>query len=144
MRRQKTLTVLVGEFIVALTFFGTTTQLFAATPERVLLSFCSTPYNCPDGGQSWAGLIFDSAGHLYGTTLAGGNYFGCPGGCGTVFKLGRGARGHWTETVLHKFCSAPKCADGGKPLSSLIFDSAGNLYGTTLGGGSVGGVVTTF
>ncbi len=72
-----------------------------------------------------AGLIFDDAGNLYGTTGAGGTY-----GYGTVFELTPAAGGGWTEQVLHNFNDA----DGGKPQAGLILDAAGNLYGTTVRG----------
>jgi uncharacterized repeat protein (TIGR03803 family) len=71
-------------------------------------------------------LIFDQAGNLYGTTLLGGVL-----NQGTVFKLTPNADGRWTESVLHSFCSRPNCGDGERPLAGLIFDQAGNLYGTT-------------
>jgi uncharacterized repeat protein (TIGR03803 family) len=78
-----------------------------------------------DGGGPFAALIMDSAGNLYGTTRGG-----------TVFKLAPNKSGRWQETVLYTFCSVTNCADGADPWSSLIFDSAGNLYGTTYNGGS--------
>ena len=93
--------------------------------EQILYSFTAAP----DGYYPVAGLIFDAAGNLYGTTAAGGE---APGD-GTVFKLTR-ANG-WKETQLHSFNGGS--TDGGTPYSSLIFDAAGNLYGTTTGGGSV-------
>jgi hypothetical protein len=55
------------------------------------------------------------------------------GGCGTVFELKPNAGGGWTETVLHNFGNGH---DGSLPLAGLIFDDAGNLYGTTLSGGT--------
>jgi uncharacterized repeat protein (TIGR03803 family) len=76
-------------------------------------------------------LIFDSAGNLYGTTvgLTSVTY-------GTAFELTPVAGGGgWTETVLHTFCSELECADGTVPMSTLVFDSEGNLYGTTRSGG---------
>jgi uncharacterized repeat protein (TIGR03803 family) len=107
----------------------------AAGAEKVLYSFCAAS-NCADGGQSWASLIFDSAGNLYGTTAVGGSA-GCGGvGCGTVFELTAGADGKWAEKVLYKFCSTANCADGANPYAGVIFDSLGNLYGTTGAGGS--------
>lgn len=97
-----------------------------------------------DGGDPQAGLIFDKAGDLYGTTSGGG---GCQtkGGCGTVFKLSPPVppATQWTESVLYSFCAVQYCPDGGFPQAGLIFDKAGNLYGTTpLGGVQYGpGVV---
>ena len=80
-----------------------------------------------------AGLIADSSGNLYGTTLVGGSYSG-----GVVFKLSPSG----TETVLYSFCSLPSCSDGAAPAAGLIADSSGNLYGTTTYGGASGiGVV---
>jgi uncharacterized repeat protein (TIGR03803 family) len=76
------------------------------------------------------GLIFGAAGNLYGT--AGGGSATCPGGCGVVFKLAPNPDGTWTESVLYTFSGG---ADGVGPVG-LIFDAAGNLYGTTVGGGS--------
>jgi uncharacterized repeat protein (TIGR03803 family) len=99
--------------------------------ENVLYSFCSGT-NCVDGSTSYANLIFDSAGNLYGTTPFGGS------GSGVVFQLVPNADGSWTESVLHNFCSRmrPFCADGYQPAKAMIFDVAGNLYGTTFGGGA--------
>ena len=87
--------------------------------EKVLHSF-----NRRHGrGGPFGTLIFDAAGNLYGTTLYGGTY-----GYGTVFELTPGAGGGWTETVLHNFGYGK---DGAVPYAGLIFDAAGNLYGTT-------------
>jgi uncharacterized repeat protein (TIGR03803 family) len=96
--------------------------------ETVLYTFGGLP----DGAEPWAGLIFDAAGNLYGTTSQGGNYL-----YGTVFELMPNGSGGWTETVLHSFGSG---TDGYQPLNgSLMFDAAGNLYGTTQEGGTAGG-----
>jgi uncharacterized repeat protein (TIGR03803 family) len=101
----------------------------------VLYKFCSTA-NCPDGANPYARLIFDSVGNLYGTT-GGGGLSGCSEeGCGTVFELTLGDDGTWSEKVLYKFCSVTNCADGKYPYAGLIFDSAGNLFGTTYSGGT--------
>ncbi len=80
-----------------------------------------------NGSQVLAGLIFDQAGNLYGTTATGGL------GSGTVYELSPAVGGGWTETVLYKFGSRTK--DGANPYSGVVFDAAGNLYGTTLQGG---------
>jgi uncharacterized repeat protein (TIGR03803 family) len=81
-----------------------------------------------DGAGLWGSLALDSQGNVYGTTSGGGAY-----GHGTVFKLTLGSKGKWTETVLHSFPSFAD--DGGGPTDGLILDPAGNLYGTTEGGG---------
>ena len=113
---------------------GTVFQLTPAAGggwnEKVLYSFEGNP----DGADPYAGLIFDAAGNLYGTTSYGGTYRNCRYGCGTVFELTPAAGGGWTETVLHSFDGNP---DGANPLfGGLIFDAAGNLYGTTYQGGT--------
>ena len=84
----------------------------------------------PDGGSPFGQLIRDSNGNLYGTTNGGG-----ASNAGVIFKID--TSGH--ETVLYSFTGGD---DGGFPLAGLIRDSAGNLYGTTNGGGVAGaGVV---
>jgi uncharacterized repeat protein (TIGR03803 family) len=92
-----------------------------------------------DGAYPEAALVTDSTGTLYGTTLAGGNG-GCASkssiGCGTVFQVVPSAGGKWSEKVLHRFSDKGK--DGIQPQASLIVDSAGNLFGTTTGGGDYG------
>jgi uncharacterized repeat protein (TIGR03803 family) len=96
--------------------------------ETVLYSFCSQA-NCADGAFPQAGVIFDSSGNLYATTLTGGNQ-NCNEegpGCGTVFELQPSQTG-WTESVLYVF--GDNTADGHYPRGSLVFDGAGNLYGT--------------
>jgi uncharacterized repeat protein (TIGR03803 family) len=118
-------------FAVFFGFLTITAPLFAAATENVLYSFC-TASNCTNGLDPNAGLIFDAAGNLYGTTAEGGAY-----GEGTVFQLVL-AGGTWSETVLYSFCKLSKCTDGEYPTAGLIFDSAGNLYGTTSEGGAYG------
>jgi uncharacterized repeat protein (TIGR03803 family) len=98
--------------------------------ESVLYSFCSSS-SCVDGSSPWAGLIFDQAGNLYGTTSEGGASRG-----GTVFMLKPNPGGSWTESVLYSFCSLAHCSDGSFPVDGVIFDTAGNLYGTTSFGGN--------
>jgi uncharacterized repeat protein (TIGR03803 family) len=100
--------------------------------EIVLHHFC-TAAGCADGAFPVAGLTFDGAGHLYGTTNSGGR---CK--CGVAFKISvvSGISGGWLETVLYEFCTAEYCPDGSAPHAGVTFDLAGNLYGTTSGGGS--------
>jgi uncharacterized repeat protein (TIGR03803 family) len=81
----------------------------------------------PDGGEPYGGLVFDRFGNLYGTT-----YYAGTNDAGTVYELTH-THGTWTEQVLYSFTGG---ADGGSPISSLVSDAAGNLYGTTSAGGS--------
>jgi len=77
-----------------------------------------------DGSSGSAGrLIFDAAGNLYGVTTVGGAH-----GDGIVFELTHNPNGPWTLTPLYAFQDQP---DGALPYGGLIFDKAGNLYGTT-------------
>jgi len=88
----------------------------------------------------YCSLTLDPGGNLYGTTYEEGIVNGgCPLGCGTVFKLTQ-TGGNWTETDLYDFTGIN--GDGTQPISNVVFDSGGNLYGTTTFGGSHnGGIV---
>ena len=97
-----------------------------AASARVLHNFDSSG---TDGFNPEDSLIFDAAGNLYGTTSAGGKYH-----VGTVFELTPQTGGNWSEKILHSFIENGK--DGNFPLDNLIFDTAGNLYGTTWAGGT--------
>ena len=88
--------------------------------EHLLYSF----QDSSDGSIPGGGLIFDSAGNLYGTTTNGGN-----GGGGTVFELSPSGD-TWTYKLLYSFSG-----NGYGPEAALSMDGAGNLYGTTGGGG---------
>jgi uncharacterized repeat protein (TIGR03803 family) len=103
--------------------------------ESVLYSFKGYPLlGNNDGWQPTAGLIFDAAGNLYGTTEFGGGSPNCNGdGCGTVFKLSPGLDGTWTESVLYSFQGS---SDGAAPHGGVVWDPAGNLYGATPSGGN--------
>jgi uncharacterized repeat protein (TIGR03803 family) len=98
----------------------------------------------PDGFGPQAGLVLDAQGNLYGTTFYGGHnpicYRGGGFGCGNVFELTPKVGGQWIENVLHEFGIGN---DGTLPEGNLVFDSSGNLYGTTLRGG-VNGSGTVF
>lgn len=88
-----------------------------------------------DGAYPYFGdLTFDSAANIYGTTSAGGG--GCTGfgGCGAVFKLTRSGA-NWTENVIYAFSSG---SAGLTPLSGVISDASGNLYGTLFQGSAFG------
>jgi uncharacterized repeat protein (TIGR03803 family) len=87
-----------------------------------------------DGSVPYQALTLDAAGNLYGTASAGGGKSAaCKYGCGTVFELSPSGNGTWTEKTLHNFTT--NAADGSSPACKLIFDTAGNLYGTTGSGG---------
>ena len=110
------------------TVFELTPNPDGSWTKETLHSFTGT-----DGRGPVAGLIFDQAGNLYGTTGQGGNPNDCvnDSGCGVVFKLTPNADGSWTEKTLYSFTGGSK--DDGDPWASLVFDQAGNLYGTTEG-----------
>jgi uncharacterized repeat protein (TIGR03803 family) len=91
-----------------------------------------------DGGEFPAGsLVFDQAGNLYGMTSQGGS-----DGEGTVFELSPPAAPgeQWTATLLYNFGTVAGVLIG-NPTGPLVFDEAGNLYGTAAGGSADGGVV---
>jgi uncharacterized repeat protein (TIGR03803 family) len=83
-----------------------------------------------DGDGPAGGLVMDAAGNLYGATYDGGT-----DNLGTVYELSPGSDGSWTEKVLYSFASG---VDANFPAAPLVFDSAGNLYGTSNGGGTAG------
>src|SRR6516162_98137 len=104
--------------------------------EKVLHSFTGIP----DGGGPGSGLMFDSAGNLYGT--AGGGMGGpvCQIGCGVVFELSPDGSGGWTEKINYTFTGG---SDGRSPSGRPTIDAAGNLYGTTNFGGSISAACPT-
>jgi hypothetical protein len=110
-----------------------------AWTETVLYSFCSQS-GCVDGAYPQDRLILDAQGNLYGTTNVGGLPGGCNTsgfggyGCGVVFELVHSNNG-WKENVLYTFTGN---SDGGFPYAGVIFDKAGNIYGTTNGEGFYG------
>jgi len=104
--------------------YGTVFKLNTGRKEKVLHAFTGGS----DGGYPYYGsLVRDGAGNFYGTTSFGGanQYFG------TVFKVNKAGQ----QTVLYSFTGQ---SDGGQPNASVIRDTAGNLYGTTIGGGASG------
>ncbi|HEY2444389.1 MAG TPA: choice-of-anchor tandem repeat GloVer-containing protein [Rhizomicrobium sp.] len=104
---------------------GTVFKIAPDGTESVLIAFDRKK----NGGEPEAGLIADSAGNLYGTTLLGGDPICDDGqGCGAVFKLAPDG----TETILHAFQWG---TDGGFPMAPVVADGKGNLFGVTAEGG---------
>ena len=114
------------------TVFELSPRAHGGWKEKILHSFGGSG----DGTFPQAGLIFDSAGNLYGTTTDGGAH-----SVGTVFELSPGANGTWTEKILHSFGSGQ---DGYYPYGGLILDKPGNLYGTASSGGASGRLCANF
>jgi hypothetical protein len=82
--------------------------------------------NFPTDGQYPSGLVVDASGNAYGVTGYGGVHKS-----GTIYKMKPSTGGHWKQTVLYDF---PNCAEGCGPGGPMVFDKAGNLYGTSSGG----------
>jgi uncharacterized repeat protein (TIGR03803 family) len=107
--------------------YGMVFKIDAAGKETVLYSFTGQA----DGAWPSAGLVLDAAGDVYGTTYErGSSSCNSGGGCGTLFEITSGGK----FTVVHTFMGEP--SDGNGPTATLLRDSAGNLYGTTISGGT--------
>jgi uncharacterized repeat protein (TIGR03803 family) len=125
---------------------GTVFQLTAGGTLNTLYSFCTggMSLGCPDGAHPYAGVMQATDGNLYGTTSSGG-----ADKAGTVFQITIDG----ALTTLYNFCTLSDCADGSKPLGTLVQGTDGNFYGTTSVGGvyqdgtvfriSAGGALTT-
>jgi uncharacterized repeat protein (TIGR03803 family) len=88
----------------------------------------------PDGSFPYGALLFDRLGNIYGTT-----YYGGANGIGAVYELSpRTTIGEWNESVLYSFQEG---SDGNSPISNLVADNVGNLYGTTSEGGLGSGTI---
>jgi hypothetical protein len=130
-------------------FYGTTTDggigfgnVFKVVPPVTVCKSALCPWTetslyafqaYGDGANPWFGEVaFDQAGNIYGTTRDyGANYYGM------VYELSRSGDG-WTENILYNFHGVAS-GDGELPDHNVIFDSSGNLYGTTPLGGVYGG-----
>jgi uncharacterized repeat protein (TIGR03803 family) len=82
-------------------------------------------FSGPDGASPTGALVMDSSGSLYGTVSSSP-------GAGAVFKLASTGN-RWKETLVHRFSGSP---DGSGPTDGVVFDGSGNMYGTTVQGGS--------
>lgn len=129
MKRERSLIVRGGLFamLIALLFAGA--ALATASTEFIVYNFPSTAPTNNAGISPEGNLVADSAGNLYGTTVQGGAFTN-----GTVYELVRPVPPStgWTRVLLYSFTAA----DGDRPYDGLVFDKAGNLYGTTVQGGA--------
>ncbi len=116
--QRRELSVAVGRTFAIIALFATFTASSRAgvATETVLYNFG----HGGDGHNPHGSLVFDTQGNLFGTTYGGGS------GYGTVFELTPNGAGGWQETQIHRFNGQ----DGIGPIGNLIFDAAGNLYGT--------------
>jgi uncharacterized repeat protein (TIGR03803 family) len=132
-RNRKRLSTLEAVMLVVIIVIPVLSpSAWAQSKYRTLYAFTGGK----DGSSPVAGLVFDQAGNLYGTTIYGGDQglcnFNGASGCGVVFKLTPNSNGGWKEAVLHTFIDHP----GANPVAGLIFGAGGNLYGTTEGDGT--------
>lgn len=111
---------------IAITWLLLTAAAQGVYQERVLYS-----YNGLTATQPYYALGLDTAGNLYEASLPGRT-----NPYGSIYRLAKGTSGRWSTTVLYNFRNA---GDGGNPNGNLIFDSLGNLYGTTATGGGFSG-----
>jgi len=120
MRRTSAITALTSLLLSILI-----SSASAGTSYEILHSFADKAGTCPNPE---APVIFDQSGNLYTTTTF---WNGC------VFELTPDTDGRWKEKTLYAFAKYSD-TDGAQPVAPVVFDSAGNLYGTTGGGGGSG------
>jgi uncharacterized repeat protein (TIGR03803 family) len=111
--------------------YGTLYKLNSAGKESIVYNFCSKT-KCADGADPEGGVLEDSHGNFYGTTAGGGT-----ADKGVIYKINSSGQ----ETVLHSFKGGN---DGWRATGTLIEDSKGNLYGTTIFGGGSANAGTVF
>jgi len=105
---------------------GTVFQITPAGALTTLYNFCSQS-ECTDGKAPEATLVQATGGNLYGTTYEeGANNFG------TLFKITPSG----TLTTIYSFCSQSGCTDGKYPFAELMQATNGDIYGTTVYGGT--------
>ena len=103
---------------------GTVFKLTPQGSETILHSFTGNYTGGDDGATPSAALLRDETGNLYGTTAQGGHQ-----NVGTVYRIAPDG----TESTLYSFNGG---SDGTAPVAELIADESGNLYGTTIAGGT--------
>ena len=119
----------------ALVAAAVTSSSASAQTLTTLVNFAGT-----DGANPYAGLIADANGNLFGTTKNGGAY-----GYGTVFEIVKTAAGYAsTPTILVSFNFSFNDPGGVYPNAGLMADANGNLFGTTVNGGTNGSGGTVF
>jgi uncharacterized repeat protein (TIGR03803 family) len=96
---------------------------------RALYSF----HGQPDGSFPYGALLRAASGKIYGTT-----YYGGENGIGAVYELSPRPVGEWDGRVIYSFQNG---SDGNSPISNLVRDLHGNLYGTTSEGGLGSGTI---
>jgi uncharacterized repeat protein (TIGR03803 family) len=129
MHRTKFLPILIvvmALLIVPLTWVSSASAQGGTGRFKVLYSFTAQS----DGWAPHGGVVSDATGNLYGITFFSGDH-----GCGAAFKLTPTPDGSWNLSVIHSFEGAAT-EDGCNPSARLVFDTTGNLYGTTEWGGS--------
>jgi uncharacterized repeat protein (TIGR03803 family) len=89
-----------------------------------------------DGGRPYSGVVVNDAGDIFTTTIEGGSGTACGGNCGTLVEFVPNGAGGYTPRLVHSFTCG---RDGGVPEGGLTLDTSGNIYGTALIGGFLGG-----
>lgn len=107
--------------------FGNVYELTRGSGGKWQLSTLYSFRDQPDGASPYGGVVFDKSGNLYGTT-----YYAGANDVGAIYKLTHN-NGGWTESVIYSFKGG---SDGDSPISTLVIDAKGNLYGTTSDGGA--------
>jgi hypothetical protein len=116
--------------------FKLTPNGFGGWQYSVVYSF----KNGKDGGRPYSGVVVDSAGDIFTTTIQGGSGTKCGGGCGTLVEFTPNGAGGYMPHMIHSFSGG---RDGGVPEGGLMLDASGNIYGTALIGGFLGGSCRT-
>jgi uncharacterized repeat protein (TIGR03803 family) len=114
--------------VLAMATFATAQGASATPTYHNIYTFCpGGTCGGSEGTHPQGALVMDASGNFYGTTQNGGAY-----GFGTVYEVSPDGMGGWTYRTLHSFCQdTTNCPDGGQPVSALVIDTSGNLYGTT-------------